>query len=604
MIVQTREQFDQALLALKAADVIAIDTETSGLGSRIIGMSFFTSRTENHLDKTGIYLPFWHEHDPNLFQSLTNIPYDWIEELKPILSSLDKTYVFHNYKYDIQVLWVNGLDIPVERLFDTMIASWMIDENTPNSLDSCAERHLGRKKVEGIKKLADSLGGWEKVPPDVMGTYAITDAELTHLLYPIFKRLLEEQELLGLMETEMRFSRCLAQIEHRGVRVDLERTRKYALEAESRMKEIQTSLGFDPAKPSQLARRLYEAEPEGLGLLPQHLSSRKLKTPILLSDGRSIKFIPIMAKEVLDTYSHPVVDLVLEYRSRSKALSSYFSAYLTKIGSDLRIHPTYKHHGTVTSRLSCAEPNMQQIPRTNLEEQEEGVSKALVKTLFQATEGYELWEFDYSQIEFRLAACYAKEPTIIQGYKEGKDFHQITAEVLNVDRYTAKQTNFAILYGAGPRKLAEQLWRLANVKLSESEAREVLSNWRGAYPRLQNVIVEAERAASKGFIRYWDGRRRHFRFSSEYHKAFNSACQGGAARIVIRTMIKMTEEVPECPMVAQVHDALWVEVPIDGRDGWIHKIKQVMEWPSKDFTLEFPVDAHRLGKELNEASSV
>lgn len=594
-IIQNRQQFDQCLSSLQAADVIAIDTETSGLHGKIIGISFFSSRTENYLDKSGYYLPIRHDHNSNLFQNLVNCPYEWVHELLPILSSLDKTFVFHNYKYDIQKLWLDDLDVPVERVFDTMIASWMVNENTPNSLDSCALEHLGRKKVEGIKKLADSLGGWEKVPPDVMGTYAITDAELTHLLYPIFKRLLEDQELHLLMETEMKFSRCLAQIERKGVRVDLERTKRYALEAESRMREIQRTLGFDPAKPSQLARKLYEAEPEGLGLLPQHMSARKLKTPILLSDGRKINHIPLMPKEVLDSYSHPVVDLVLEYRSRSKALSSYFSAYLTKSGPDQRIHPTFKHHGTVTSRLSCAEPNMQQIPRTNTEEQEEGVSKALVKTLFLAEEGYELWEFDYSQIEFRLAACYAKEPTIIQGYKEGKDFHQITAEVLNVDRYTAKQTNFAILYGAGPRKLAEQLWRLANVKLTESEAREVLSNWRGAYPRLQSVITEAERAASRGYIRYWDGRRRHFQFSSEHHKAFNSACQGGAARIVIKTMIQLQEEVPECPMVAQVHDALWIEVPIDGRDHYIEKIKKVMEWPSKDFTLEFPVDAHKLG---------
>ena len=594
-IIQTREQFDSMVNTLQGSSLLAIDTETSGFNGKIIGISFFSSRTENHLDKNGYYLPMRHEHDPNLFQNLSNIPYEWISELKPILSSLDRIFVFHNYKFDIKKLWDDGLDVPIERVFDTMIASWMIDENTPNSLDSCAERQLGRKKVEGIKKLADSLGGWEKVPPDVMGTYAITDAELTHLLYPIFKRHLEDQEMHLLMETEMKFSRCLAQIERTGVRVDLERTRQYALEAESRMKEIQTTLGFDPAKPSQLARKLYEAEPEGLGLLPQHLSARKLKSSILLSDGRSINFIPMMAKGVLDSYSHPVVDLVLEYRSRSKALSSYFLAYLTKSGPDLRIHPTYKHHGTVTSRLSCSEPNMQQIPRTTPEEQEEGVSKALIKTLFLASEGYELWEFDYSQIEFRLAACYAKEPTIIEGYKQGKDFHQITAEVLGVDRYTAKQTNFAILYGAGPRKLAEQLWRLANVKLTESEAREILSNWRGAYPRLQNVILEAERAASRGFIRYWDGRRRHFQFASEHHKAFNSACQGGAARIMIKTMIQVAEEAPECPIVAQVHDALWMEIPIDNKDYWIEKTKKVMEWPGKDFTLEFPVDCHKLG---------
>lgn len=595
MIIQNREQFESALRTLSSFDTLALDTETAGISGRIIGISTYGTRGTAYLDGYGFYFPFGHEHDSVLFGNLLNLPRDWISELQPIFQ-LNKTFIFHNFKFDIQKLWREGLSIPVENIFDTMIASWMVDENTPNSLDACAERHLGRKKVEGIQPLAASLGGWEKVPPDIMGKYAIVDAELTHNLYPIFKRLLEDQELLSLMDTEMKFSQCLARMEQRGIRVDLDRTKQYALEAENRMQEIQMSLGFDPAKPSQLARRLYEKEPEGLGLLPQHISSRKLKSPILLSDGRSINYIPVMSKEVLDSYSHDVVSLALEYRSRQKALSSYFSAYLTFCGPDQRVHPTYKQHGTVTSRLSCAEPNMQQIPRTTPEEQESGVSKALVKTLFLAEDGYELWEFDYSQVEFRLAACYAKEPVIINGYREGKDFHQITADVLGVDRYTAKQTNFAILYGAGPRKLAEQLWKLANMKVSENEARGILTEWRNAYPRLQNVIIEAERAASRGYVRYWDGRRRHFRFSSEYHKAFNSVCQGGAARIMVKTMLAVEEEVPECPIVSQVHDALWIEVP-QSSPHLVEKIKKVMEWPGESFVLDFPVDAHRLGKE-------
>jgi len=595
MIIQTREQFDEAVRTLLSADTIALDTETAGFGGRIIGVAAYCSRTPSYLDGRGFYFPFRHTHDPSLFSSVQSIPSEWISELAPVMSSLDKTFVLHNYKYDIKKFWMEELDLPIEKVFDTMLASWMINENTANSLDACAKEHLGRQKVDGISKLADALGGWEKVPPDVMGKYAIVDAELTHNLYPIFKQQLEDQEMLDLMGTEMKFARCLARIELTGIRVDLERTKQYALEAERRMQEIQTKLGFDPAKPSQLARKLYEKEPEGLGLLPSHMSARKLKTPILLSDGRSINHIPMMAKEVLDAYSHPVVDLVLEYRSRQKALSSYFSPYLRFSGPDQRVRPTFKQHGTVTTRLSCSEPNMQQVPRTTVEEQEEGVSKALIKTLFHANDGYELWEFDYSQVEFRLAACYAKEPVIIDGYREGKDFHQITADVLKVDRYTAKQTNFAILYGAGPRKLAEQLWRLVNVKLTESEAREVLSSWRSAYPRLQNVIVEAERAASRGFVRYWDGRRRHFRFSSEHHKSFNSVCQGGAARIMVKTMLAVEEEVPECPMVAQVHDAIWVEVPVDNVDNYVEKITKVMEWPGQDFVLDFPVDSHRLG---------
>lgn len=588
MLIQTREQFVEAKTTLLDSKLTAVDTETAGFDGKIIGISTHCEIASRPGMEVSFYFPFRHEHDLNLFGKVQNLPIEWMKELKSIFGRKDARWIFHNFKFDLQKFWMDDIDFPGE-VSDTMLMSWMIDENTPNDLKGLGERFVdsdSKFEQDHIKTLSKTLGSWEAVPPDAMGMYAEKDALLTYRLFHIFEPMLQAQEMLQLLPTEMKFCRLLARMEYRGIRIDTDRAKQLAYETDCWLQSTKETLGFDPAKKLQLARKLFAAPPDGCGLKPLGLTKSKLASPITLSDGKTVDKIPVMDRHALSRYDDPLPALVLEYRSKQKALSTWFLGFLEKADTEGRLHTTFKQHGTVTTRLSSSNPNVQQIPRTTEEEQELGLSKALVKTLFRAEDDCELWEFDYSQCEYRLAGCYAKEESIIEGYAEGKDFHQLTADLLNIDRQMAKTVNFAVLYGAGPRKLAEQLG------VSESQGLRVLSEFREAYPRLTQVSREAEKAARRGWVRYWDGRRRHFQYSSEYHKAFNSVIQGGAARLMIQTMLRL-EKAGYLPHL-QVHDSLWFSIPKATLEEQQKEIKTIMEWPAEMFPIEFPVDAKRL----------
>lgn len=580
MLIQDREQFVYAKSVLLDADVIAVDTETHWTDKWderfLMGFSTFCEVKGRDME-IAFYFPFDHEHDNTLFGS-ENLPVEWLREFEAIFQRDDVTLLFHNAKFDLQVFKRSGVDITAP-FYDTMLMSYMVDENSTHALKKLGVLHISSDaddEQQDVKKLTKLCGGWDNIPPDAMEPYACKDVELTYRLWEFFTPQLQAQELDGLWPDEADFCRCLQLMEERGIRLDIPAAKQQAYLAEARMQAIQEKLGFDPAKPRQLAHKLYSQPPEGLGLLPVALGKNLLASPIVLSNGKVIRHIPAMGEDMLQTYNDPIIADVLDYREAQKALSTWFSGFLDKVCADGRLHPNFKQHGTKTTRLSCAEPNLQQLPR----DIERGV-----KTLMLPTEGYELWEFDYSQVEFRLAACYAKEPVLIEGYLAGNDFHSITAELLGISRQHAKTVNFAILYGAGPRKLAEQL------NCSESEGRQVLAQFRDAYPRLAQVAQDAEKAAQRGWIRYWTGRRRHFEFPSEYHKAFNSVVQGGAAEIMKRTMLKFYREYPEIRMVCQVHDALWFETQSEEE---LDIIQKVMEWPGTEFPTPFPVDRKRL----------
>lgn len=592
MLIQTREQFIHARTVLLDSELTAVDTETIGFEGRIIGISTYCHIRGREPMGISFYFPIRHIHDRSLFSNVDNIPVEWVQELKTVFERQDAHWVFHNYKFDIQKFWLEGIDF-LGKIDDTMLMAWMDNENTRNDLDSVGEELLGTKKVAGIKDIADKLGGWEKVPPDAMAHYAEQDAKLTFELHPVLKQRLEDQCLYELLPVEMQFARILAEMESRGIRIDVNKSGQFAYETDLQLQAMRDSLGFDPAKPRQLASKLFAAKPEGLGLLPSELSKNRLASPITLSNGVTIDKCPVMDRAALQALDHPLVSTVLDYRSKSKALSTWFLGFPAKADREGRLHTTFKQHGTVTTRLSSANPNVQQIPRTSAEEREQGLSVSQVKSLFLPEEGCELWEFDYSQAEYRLSGCYSKEPEIVEGYKSGVDFHSLTAQKLGIPRQAeagsrrdAKNLNFAILYGAQPARLADMLGTTLE------EGRSLFAEFWLAYPRLEEAVKAAEKAARKGWIRYWDGRRRHFEYQSEFRKAFNSAVQGGVARIMIKTMIQLREAGFLAHL--QVHDALWFSIPVEELDTQKEKIRAIMEWPTGEFPIPFTVDAKRL----------
>lgn len=597
MLVQSREQFDSVLDCLKLVPTCAVDTETNGLyvhkGHRLCGVSVHFHLKENYV--LSAYFPFRHALGTTLFDASVNLPVEWLAELGAILGRSDLYTIWHNAKFDFGMLRAESIEIK-GRYFCTMVGSTLVDENTDHDLGSVEKRYLGTttKKDTTEKNLKPYLKNgkkdYSKVPPAAMEIYANNDTRLAYEVQPYIVRELAAQDMTGLWPSDSEFLRCLFDMEWGGIFIDKPLAARLSAEAEDRMRTLEDEMGFDPMKLAVLADRLFAAPPEGLGL----------PAPTTVTKYTSDRFpqgLPKMDEENLSPLARldPLVLKVLEYRSLVKANSTWYRGFLDAAGDTPCIHPIYntggarEKYGTRTGRLTCSTPNIQQLPRDP--------SKFVRKLLIPPPAGWRgilewlLVEWDYNQIEYRLGGLYAEEPAIIDAYRSGVDMHQVTADKLGIPRVSptggvdGKKVNFTLYYGGGPQRAADL------VGGSLKEGKEIHSEFWDGYPKLRQFVKRCEREAkAKGYVRLWDGHRRHFRFEWECHKAFNSVIQGGVARIVQRTMLDLRKMETDFLTIYQIHDALGFYVPKANRDADYEQIQQVMEWPTEYFGLPFPVE--------------
>jgi len=594
MLIQTREEFLQARTTLLKADVIAVDTETNWTDDwdarELMGISLHCRLPENVQYELSFYFPFRHNHDRTLFaEHNNNLPYEWLRDLSCVLERTDCIYVGHGFKFDFKVFEKEGIHI-TGQLRDTLLLSWMDDENKfSHELADLAKLVGDKKDRTELKNIGKHLGGWEKIPPEVMERYACGDVRICFRLHEIFWPRIVEQELEECYKHEEKRLRVLTKMEQRGIQIDKDTALRLSEEARTKMQDTLDEFGYDPGKPSQLAHRLFAAESEGGLGLPI------LGNPTKRKSKEFPRGLPNMSVSILSRLNHPEALRVLDYRSWQKANSTWYEGWFNKTTADSRIHPEFKQHGTVTTRWSCTRPNMQQIPRD--------IERTPVKRMLRSREGYELWEYDYSQMEFRLGAIYAECYPILEAYKTGTDVHQLTSDRLKLEeltglpkaeaRYAGKQTNFLTIYGGGPEVLRYQIWRDARLELPYSTASDILDEFHKSYPEWRKIMRKCEGTAkSRGYVKMWNGRRRHFDVVWKCKDAFNSIIQGGCAQIIFESMEELDDQGFE--IVSQVHDALWIEVPVESSAEDQERIKKIMEWPSEKFGIPFPVDGKRL----------
>jgi DNA polymerase I len=559
MLVESQDQINNLREEIQASQVLAIDTETNFTdlykNRYCLGVSFAT-------DKNHYYIPVdhrpWFGHEHANFK----VPPDLFESFKgPI--------IFHNAAFDLMVLSKLGVTIPTGNIWDTMLMSHFINENVMgsgegHSLESLALRYLKDEKKTKLSKAMHS--SWDKVPPYVMATYAETDAFLTRDLYHILMQYMEKDWIDQWVEFDRDFMLLLVEIMELGLPIDRELCESLEQQCADRMSQILEALKFDPAKPDQLHSKLFGSPPWGLGL----------DVP-----SRTPKGKPQVSSEYLQSVGHPVTALVYEYRKLGKQKSSYFSAYLRLTSRAYpRLHTNFKQHGTVTGRLSGELPNLQQIPR-------EEYKGSNVKDVFRPESGKQLWEIDFRTIEYRLMAVYCQEPKLLEIFRNEGDFHQMVANDLGISRFNAKTVNYAMGYGAGVNTLAKSLGT------NSKKAEQIHMDYRSAYPMLFNKVIEAEEYANEyGEIAMWNGRKRHFQYSSEHRKAFNAVVQGGAFEIVKRAMLKARGG-GAC-ISNQVHDSIWVNV--DGESEVIEIQKLMEDWTTEIFDLKFTTDRKLLAQ--------
>ena len=394
-----------------------------------------------------------------------------------------------------------------------------------------------------------------------------------------------EQEKL-LVDIEIPLADVLAKMENIGFDVDRQGIEDYGKMLSQQIKSLEESIfesagtQFNINSPKQLGKVLFE----DLGL------PCKKKT----KSGYSTN------AEVLESlrYEHPVVEMVLQYRTLAKLNSTYCEGLLKVIGDDGRIHSSFNQTETRTGRISSTEPNLQNIPvRTELGRE--------MRRFFCAREGWVLVDADYSQIELRVLAHIAHDKNMIEAFKNNEDIHAITASqvfgmplemVTPIMRSRAKAVNFGIVYGIGAFSLAKDIG--VSNKEASTYIKNYLAHYSGVDEYMKNVV---ERAKQDGYVETMFGRRRYLpELTSGKHmlRAFgervarNMPIQGTAADIIKIAMVKVNDRIKKeglkARLILQVHDELIVEAPQDESEIVAKLLQEEME---NAVSLDVPLTA-------------
>ncbi len=562
---------------LSQAEQISFDTETNSIDqmrAELIGISLAIE------PNTGYYIPVGHNTSEEAQLSKKQV----LEALRVALTDPKIPKAGHNIKYDFVVLARNGLRVK-PLTFDTMIAEWLIN---PSS------RNLGLKNLawvrQGIQMTAieELIGKGKKqismaeVPISKAAAYAAADAAVVLRLMPELEKELSERNAYPLLEDfEMPLVNVLAEMEMTGVGLNIGFLEKMSDELRDRLNEIedlifaQVGESFNLNSPQQLSIALFET----LNIAPPDRSKR------------TASGFYSTAASVLETLkgSHPVIDLVLEYRELSKLKSTYLDALPLEVNpSTKRVHTSFNQTGSVTGRIASSNPNLQNIPiRTDIGRR--------VREAFIAPPGSLLLAIDYSQIELRIVAHMANDQAMQSAFLAGQDIHAATASAIfqvpinSVDkdqRRRAKGINFGLIYGMSPFGLA----RYTDLTLAEAE--DFMETYFKQFPGVKDYLDEIRRlAAEQGYVETMFGRRRYFPSLKtpsnqnlrmrEEREAINAPIQGTAADIMKLAMLQVAAALGSkglsAKIILQVHDELVLECPSNELDGTAKLVKHVME---------------------------
>lgn len=566
-------EFQYHLQQAAEADILAVDTE--GTINHPFSETWGLSNHGLGRPDRGEYFAFNHRVPAEM-----NLPREWLERILDVFRKRKKPFVFHNAKHDLRALRNLGFDYQ-GKFYDTMLMAHMVNENFPSKeLDWLSKHHGGdpKRNTELQKSIID-LYGWAFIPVSIIRPYGANDAyitaELYSALYPDFKG----QGFDGaLWDMEQRLCRTLMSIEDNGVLIDQDLAARELDRGLGIMAELQKELGFNPSSTTELGKFLLE----DLGL------------PIVkkTKNGKASfdKYAMEIYDELLGLRNDTRARQVLLYRGWQKTTSSNYRPYLELLGTDGRLRPNFKQHGTVTGRLSCEKPNLQQIPRESANDW-----NGHLKTVFITEDGRTGYEFDYSQLEFRLGAAYARETELLGAFNDpSRDVFTEMAGRLGLTRDRTKTLNYTLQFGGGAERIS------AVFGVSTVAARAIINKYFKDYPGLLKLTGHAERqAAENGYVQYWTGRRRHFQFNSEHRKAFNSVCQGGGFEIVKRAMVNAHEaglNNDECRMELQVHDSLRFNIENGKEHIYLPEIKRIMETAApEEMGVKFAVGCHEWG---------
>ena len=573
--------FSRKLLLKKLMEQTSVcfDTETTGLKAlevELIGIAF------SYEIGKGYYVSF--PEDLAETKAL-------LEEFRPFFeSNIEK--IGHNLKYDIKVL--SNYEIPVKgKLFDTMIAHYLINPDMRHNMDILAETYLNYQPVsitDLIGKKGKNQLSMRTVPIAEQTEYAVEDADITFQLKQLFTGELERGNVTKLFnDIELPLVSVLTAMEIEGININIDFLNKLSVTLTADINRLEKNIyeqageEFNIASPKQLGIVLFEK---------MELAKKPKKTKTgQYATGEDI--LSFLAKE------HEIIRNIQEYRQYKKLQSTYVDALPNEVNPKTgRIHTQYMQAVAATGRLSSNNPNLQNIPiRTDR-------GKEVRKSFIPRDENHVLLAADYSQIELRIIAALSEEENMMEAFKNGEDIHASTAakvfnvpleEVTREQRSNAKTVNFGIVYGVSAFGLSNQ------TDLSRGEAKELIDTYYETYPKLKAYMsAQVDFARENGYVETVLNRRRYLKDinsrnamvrSGAERNAVNAPIQGSAADIIKLAMInihnRFKKEGFKSKMLLQVHD----ELVFDAHKEELEIIKPIIKYEMENaFKMSVPLD--------------
>ena len=547
-LVENEEELHQLCDFFITKEFVSIDTETTStdaISAELVGLSFSVEK------KKAFYIAV-----PANYEEALKI----VQIFKPLYESDKIMKIGQNIKYDYEVLTKYGVTLQ-GKMFDTMIAHYLIQPELHHNMDYMAETLLGYQTIH-IEELLGPKGKKQKNMRDLSPTdiyeYAAEDADITLRLKNVLEPRLKE---LGVEELfwniEMPLVRVLADMELNGVCLDTEALQDTSKIFTERMKQYEQEIykeageEFNISSPKQVGEILF-------GKLQIMDKPKKTKT------GQYVT-----SEEVLQSLESksPIVRNILNYRGMKKLLSTYIDALPKLINPRTgHIHTSFNQALTATGRLSSSDPNLQNIPVRTDDGKE-------IRKCFIPEEGCLFFSADYSQIELRIMAHLSEDENMMEAFREGHDIHRATAakiwhvdidKVTDAQRKKAKQANFGIIYGITTYGLAQRM------DIPNGEAKELIEGYFRTFPKVQAYMEHAkEEARAKGYAETLFHRRRYLADINSRNatvrgfaerNAINAPIQGTEADIIKVAMVRIWERFKKegirSKMILQVHDEL------------------------------------------------
>lgn len=581
-LVQRLEQYTQP------ETPVAWDTETTSLSPRdaqLVGIGCCWGTEPGDM----AYIPIAHTLGKNLDVKLV------LQTLKPILESDRYPKTLQNAKYDRLVFQFQGIELQGV-VFDTMLASYVLNPETNHGLSDLARRYLNIL-TQSYTDLVPKGLTIADVDIRSVAQYCGMDVYVTCQLTDLLRAELKQSPALWTLfqGVELPLEPVLAAMETHGIRIDLEYLQTLSVQLNQDLEKLEAKAyelageTFNLGSPKQLSDLLFNK----LGLNTK--KSRRTKLGYS-TDAATLEKLQ---------GDHPIIDLLLEYRTLDKLKSTYVDALPNLVRADTqRVHTDFNQTITSTGRLSSSNPNLQNIPvRTAFSRQ--------IRAAFIPDPGWILLSADYSQIELRILAHLTQEPRLVEAYRNHQDVHTLTARLLleketinSEERRLAKIINFGVIYGMGAQRFARE------AGVSHSTAKTFIERFYERYPQVFAYLQRMEQlAVAQGYVETILGRRRYFTFDSPSLRALrgksltemaevdfdklklnayergllraaaNAPIQGSSADLIKTAMIRLHEVLKpyQANLLLQVHDELVLEVYPDHLDIVRSLIQTTME---------------------------